>query len=113
MAEPSASLDVSAPCNPDPSLRGHHQRRRDRLSTRVASGDTRGLARRSRCAAIDGLVAPLVGPPDIATAAPSPSLLRSRPDGSGLCDHCQRRREGATQRDKHFERESENKTKVM
>ena len=81
-----------------PGLRGHHQRRRNRPSTRVASGDARGRPQRSHCAAIAGLAAPLVGPPGIATAAPSPSLLRSRPDRSGLRDHCQRRREGSTQR---------------
>ena len=173
MAEPSASLDVSAP---RPCLRGHHQRRRGPSSTRTPSGDARSRPQRSRHAATAGLAAPLVGLADIATAAPSPSLLRGAPScgaprplrpppassrsvldpngqrrrsgpatalascgdcrscgalgrpswhrhgrafalapavASGLRDRFQRRREGATQRDKHFECESENKTKVM
>ena len=72
----SASLDVSAP---RPCLRGHHQRCRGPSLTRTASGDSRGQPQRSRYAAIASLTAPLVGPADIATAAPSSSLLRGAP----------------------------------
>ena len=76
MAEPSVSLDVSAP---RPGLRGHHQRHRGPSLTRTAGGDAQGRPWRSRHAAIACPTSPLVGPAGIATAAPSPSLLRSAP----------------------------------
>ena len=60
-----------------PGLCGLRQRRRDRSSTRMASGDARGRPQRSRHAAIAGLTAPLVGPVGIAMAGP-PRLGRHR-----------------------------------